>query len=94
MWTLDKGSTVHGVREEQPNMASSSQAADGGWVSDKKTETLFAAQRSNSQSQDSVGSWQTVVVTASSIVVLLFVTFLAAWKLHQSTRSNNSRIVS
>lgn len=75
----DKSSTVLGVQDEQPNAA-----ADGGWVSNKKT--AFEAQSSQSLSQHFAWSWQTVVVTTSSIVVLLFVAFLAVWKLHQSTR--------
>jgi len=60
-----------------------------GPVSDRDVESLAVRSRYD-QSQNSVPSWQTVVVVSASLVTLVFVAVVAAWKLHQSFTGTTS----
>ena len=90
MTMIDKGSMTQGVTEQ-------SMTARRTMVSDAKTESSFIVthSRDDKSQEDSSWSWQTVLITISSVAVLLLVTGIVVWKLHQwaiATKSN-SRIV-
>ena len=81
--------TMQGTAEQSSN-AFRSPATERGRVSQAETQSLLM-HSGDDQSRDPVLSWQTVIVTASSLAVLMLVAVVAACKLRHSgvaTKSN------